>query len=71
MQELSLFLILRSVLPDRTFHIKNVAATSNFQTLCERWLLNFGLKKMVILDSGGNYLRVKKVAGSFTEIGAP
>ena len=26
---------------------------------------------MVILDSGGNYLYVKEVAGSFTKIGAP
>ena len=26
---------------------------------------------MVILDSGGNYLYVKEVAGSFAEIGAP
>ena len=26
---------------------------------------------MAILDSGGNYLYVQEVAGSFTEIGAP
>ena len=27
--------------------------------------------KKVILDSGGNYLFVKEVAGSFAKIGAP
>ena len=29
------------------------------------------MKKMVILDFVGSYLCVKKVSGSFTEIGAP
>ena len=29
------------------------------------------VKNMVILDSGGNYLNVKEVAGSCTKIGAP
>ena len=28
-------------------------------------------KRMVILDSGGNYLYVKEVAGTFRKIGAP
>ena len=61
-QELSLFLILLSALPDRTFHIKNVAATSNFQLA----------KKMVILDSsGGNYLYVKELSGTLRKIGPP
>ena len=31
----------------------------------------FSVKNMVILDSGGNYLYVKEVAGSFIKIGAP
>ena len=43
-QELSLFLPLLSVLPDSTFHIKNVAAATNLQTLCERCSLNFWFK---------------------------
>ena len=34
-------------------------------------VVKFSVKKMVILDSGGNYLYVKEVAGSFTEIGTP
>jgi len=59
------------VLPDRTFHFKDVAATSNFQKLCERWLVSFWSKYVVILDSGGNYLYVKEVAGSFMKIDAP
>ena len=59
MQELSLCLILLTVLPDRTFHIKNVvAATSNFQKLCLRRPLNFWSKK-VVLNSGRNNLNVK------------
>ena len=41
MQALSLLLTLLTELPERTVHINNVAAKSNFQTLCERWSLSF------------------------------
>ena len=34
-------------------------------------VIQFSVKNMVILDSGGNYLHVKEVANSFTKIGAP
>ena len=34
-------------------------------------VIEFLVKNMVILDSGGNYLYVKEVAASFTKIGAP
>ena len=61
-QELSLFSILLSALPDRTFHFKNVAAASKFQM--HGWWV-FG-QKIVILDSGGNYLYVKESAAGFT-----
>ena len=43
----------------------------NFKRFVKDGCLVFG-KKMVILDSGGNYLYVKEVAAaSFTKIGAP
>ena len=34
-------------------------------------VVEFLVKKVVILDSGRNYLIVKEVASSFAEIGAP
>ena len=34
-------------------------------------VIEFSVKNMVILDSGGNYLYVKEVAGSLTKIGTP
>ena len=39
--KLSLFM---TELPDSTFHFKDVAATSEFQTLCENSSLNFWSK---------------------------
>ena len=33
--------------------------------------VDFLVTKMVILDSGGNYLYAKESAASFTKIGAP
>ena len=33
--------------------------------------IEFSVKNVVILDSGGNYLYVKKYVASFTKIGAP
>ena len=34
-------------------------------------VIELSVKNMVMLDSRGNYLHVKEVAGSFTKIGAP
>ena len=34
-------------------------------------VIEFSVKNMVILDSGGNYLYVNEYAACFTKIGAP
>ena len=66
-QELSLFFILLSALPYRTFHIKNMAA--NFKRLEKNVCRVFGQINGHFLDFGGMY--VTEVACSFTKIGAP
>ena len=48
----------------------NAIFVAKLETICEK-VIEFLVKNMVILDSGGNYLHVKEVAGSFTKIGAP